>query len=1005
MPGFQSIIRRDRVSGVGGGVALYVSRALKVKRRDDLTIPGIEILWVEIHLHNNKFLLAVVYRPPNSPVSFWDDLQASYDLACSTTSNKIVLMGDFNADPRTSHGKKLISFSNANALTLHVQEPTRITDTTSSCLDQIVTNIPSFVKKVKVIPPVANNDHCTVAANLLFRHTKKPSFDRFIWLFSKTDFDKFREALDEVNWDPCFNTDDLDEMCEMWTSTFLNTARQRVANRTITVRQGDAPWYTSSLRAQKRKVDRIHNKAKSSKNHNKIHLWRFFRDLRNKYINDLRSAEEEYYQRHFDLVNNSKQKGKRWWKTVGYFIKGDPNYGENYLLDGDTVVSDAKSKAEVFNNFFAKQSLVDDTNFDLPTAQPVHNNKLAAITVSENEVYSILASLDVSKATGPDGLSPKLLKEGASSIAPSLTKLFNISLEKAIFPAEWKKAHVTPIFKSGDASLSSNYRPISLLSCLGKVFERVIFKHTFNFLRDNFVLSEKQSGFMPGDGTVNQLLYLYHEFVKAVDLQKEVRVVYCDITKAFDKVYHPALIHKLSNVGISGSLLDWFKSYLSNRTQRVVLQGELSPWCGVGAGVPQGSVLGPLLFLIYVNDIVDIVGSNIRLYADDVTLFITVDDPTDSNDSHNSAVILNNDLCEIQKWAKQWLVTFNSRKTKTMLVSRKRNPSYFPIYFQGSALENVTSQKYLGLIISSDLSWSNHINHIVSKAKKLIGVMKMLQYKLSRRSLEIVYISYVRPILEYGDVVWGGCTASDAELLEGVQLAAARAVTGATRCTSNSKLYSEIGWETLSKRREKHRLKLFYKMFHGHAPAHLCNLIPENVSSRNPYNVRSKGNISEPKYKLNLYGNSFIPSTIRHWNRLPSAIRNSEDVDTFQRKLDRDKPKSNDLFYIGNRRLNILHARFRMGCSQLNYNMHKMGILSSPACSCGAPVETSYHYFFECPNYVIHRNYLQLKVIPLAPFTLNTLLYGSNSCPKANNKIIFEATQNFISQSGRFKPP
>ena len=197
-------------------------------------------------------------------------------------------MGDFNADPRTSHGRKLISFSNANALTLHVQEPTRITDTTSSCLDQIVTNIPSFVKKVKVIPPVANNDHCTVAANLLFRHTKKPCFDRSIWLFSKTDFDKFREALDEVNWDPCFNTDDLDEMCKMWTSTFLNTARQRVASRTITVRQGDAPWYTSSLRAQKRKVDRIHHTAKSSKNHNKIHLWRFFRDLRNKHICDLR---------------------------------------------------------------------------------------------------------------------------------------------------------------------------------------------------------------------------------------------------------------------------------------------------------------------------------------------------------------------------------------------------------------------------------------------------------------------------------------------------------------------------------------------------------------------------------------------------------------------------------------------------------------------------------------------------------------------------------------------
>ena len=251
----------------------------------------------------------------------------------------------------------------------------------------------------------------------------------------------------------------------------------------------------------------------------------------------------------------------------------------------------------------------------------------------------------------------------------------------------------------------------------------------------------------------------------------------------------------------------------------------------------------------------------------------------------------------------------------------------------------------------------------------------------------------------------GGCTETDADLLESVQLDAARAVTGATRSTSTVKLYSETGWETLSKRREKHRLKLFYKMIQGHAPEYLCNLVPENVSSRNQYNVRSRNNITEPKCRLNLYGNSFIPSTVRHWNMLPRAVRNSEDLETFQRKLDKEKPKTNDLFYIGNRRVNTLHAKIRMGCSQLNHDMNKIGILDSPACTCGAPDETPYHYFFECQNHVLHRNSLQMITMPLAPFTLNTLLYGSKSCSKANNKTIFEATQNFILQTGRFKPP
>ena len=932
-------------------------------------------------------------------------MQTSYDLACNTTSDKLILLGDFNADPRTNHGNKLSSFSNFNNLTLHVHEPTRVTDKSSTCLDQIITNIPNFVKNVQIIAPVANNDHCTVAASLLFRKNgRKTCFDRFIWLFSKANFDEFRDALAKVNWDPCFDTDNLDETCKRWTSAFLNTARQHVPNRTITVRQGDAPWYTTALRAQKRKVDRIHNKAKSSKHSHKTYLWRYFCDLRNKYITDLRRAEQEYYEKQFDLVNHTKKKGKNWWKTVSFFVKGNQNVEENYLLEGDTVISEPKSKAEVLNNFFLEQNLVDDSNFHLPAGQSAtnHVNKLDNILITEDEVYSILASLDVSKATGPDGISPYLLKEGAQSITPSLTRLFNLSLQKSFFPFEWKKAHVTPIFKGGEANLCSNYRPISLISCVAKVFERVVFKHVFNFLRDNLVLSDKQSGFMPGDGTVNQLVFLYHEFVKALDLQKEVRVVYCDITKAFDKVYHPALIHKLRNSGICGSLLTWFNNYLSSRTQRVALQGEFSNWGSIKAGVPQGSVLGPLLFLIYVNDIVDIVKSNIKLYADDVTLFITVEDRIDST---NSAGTLNNDLTEIEKWSSQWLVKFNCIKTKSMLISKKLNPSDNHVCFQGRILENVTQHKHLGLIIKSDLTWSTHVNYIVSKAKKLTGVMKMLQYKLSRRSLELIYFTYVRPILEYGDVVWGGCTESDAKLLEGVQLAAARAVTGAISRTSHDELYSETGWELLSKRRENHRLELLYKMIHGYTPNYLSELLPLGVSSRTTYNIRSKANITEPRSRMVLTKNSFLPSTIHEWNKLPPVTRNSVDLESFRRNINKKKPKPNELFYIGNRKANILHARIRMGCSQLNHDLHRIGVKRSPECSCGSPDETSYHYFFECSNYIIQRNCLQSQIIPLAPFTLNTLLFGNRNCSKAKNKIIFEATQNFILQSDRFKPP
>ena len=478
-----------------------------------------------------------------------------------------------------------------------------------------------------------------------------------------------------------------------------------------------------------------------------------------------------------------------------------------------------------------------------------------------------------------------------------------------------------------------------------------------------------------------------------------MRVVYCDITKAFDKVYHPALLYKLRKAGICGSLLEWFTSYLNDRTQRVVLKGESSDWGGIEAGVPQGSVLGPLLFLVFVNDITGIVTSNIRLFADDVTLFITVDDPTESSN------IINNDMTSIENWSSQWLVTFNPRKTKTMLVSKKRNRVQHPnISFSGEPLENVSQQTHLGVTFSSDLSWTNHITYITCKARKLIGILKFLQYKLTRRSLELIYLSYIRPILEYGDVVWSGCTTADAELLESVQLAAARAVTGGIRCTSHVALYNETGWETLAKRRDKHRLKLLYKIINGFTPGYLHDLIPSSVFARNSYNVRSKNNISEVYARTNLYSNSFIPAAIREWNKLPLSFRNSEDVVSFQSKLNKDRPKINELYYLGNRKVNVIHSRIRMGCSQLNQDMYKIGVMSSPTCACGISSENAYHYFFECSRFTRERNILQMSILclPGATFTLNTLLHGGTKCSKGNNKIIFEAVHSYIVSTARF---
>jgi hypothetical protein len=219
-------------------------------------------------------------------------------------------------------------------------------------------------------------------------------------------------------------------------------------------------------------------------------------------------------------------------------------------------VTESKNKASAFNNFFLSHSNIDISTAELPPDQNFPEN-IESIEASEQEVHDLIKSIDTSKATGPDGISPKLLHEAGYSIVPSLTRLINMSLSLSKVPKKWKLANVIPLFKSGEKSDVNNYRPVSLLSCVSKMLERIVFKHLYNYIRDNNLISPHQSGFQPGDSTVNQLSFLYHTFCEALDKKKDVLIVFCDISKAFDKVWHKGLLYKLRKFGIYGSLLQW----------------------------------------------------------------------------------------------------------------------------------------------------------------------------------------------------------------------------------------------------------------------------------------------------------------------------------------------------------------------------------------------------------------------------------------------------------------
>ena len=993
LPGFHEILRRDRPT-FGGGLAVYISESIPYKRRFEWEIKEIEVMWIELRTTEGKLLLCNVYRPPNSDC-FWTHFANNIDHVKSLkTGTQIIILGDLNADFATLNGRKLIEICLEYNLQCHINEPTRITQNTSSCLDQIISNIPNFIVQTTVDPPISTNDHCTVNAKINFKIGTEIPYQRHIWLYDKGDYVGFKQALSTANWNECFVNTSIDEACVKWTDLFLNIAKVYIPNKTILVRPKDSPWFNNLLRKMRRKLIRTYHTAKVSFSK---YYWDKYKTLNKEYHKCLNNAEDDFKTSRNNSLKQSRNT-KQWWKTVKQILGrgGDDSYPQIYDIKNDTYISDAKSKAELFNEYFLSHNKINSTNSRLPDIDAMPANILESITVTENEVLDLIKCIDVNKATGHDGISGKILKAAGATIVPSLTMLLNMSFRMSKVPELWKKANVTPIHKKEDKDKVLNYRPVSILTTLSKIMEKVVFKHVYNFFHANNLLTSHQSGFRPGDSTVNQLGYLYHSFCDVLDKQMELRIVFCDVSKAFDKVWHDGLLYKLNKLGITGDLLKWFKDYLNSRQQRVLIRGQSSKWGCIEAGVPQGSVLGPLLFLVYINDIVDVVSCGIKLFADDTILYVTVDDVEQATED------LNQNLQHLNEWADQWLVNFNPQKTKAMNITNKRNSKLndYPLQFDNQPLVQLENHKHLGLIINNKLKWTKHIDDILFSVSKIADVFVKLKQSLDRRTLEQIYFTFVRPKLEYACIIWDDCNDHDKTRIENTQHQFARLVTGAKRGTSHQLIFNEIPWPSLSERRKSNKLKFMHKIINHNAPLYLCDLLPPKVGANSAYELRNANKLIIVNARTEKFRNSIILDSVRLWNALDNETKDLNDYDDFKKNV-LVKYEPNILFNGIVRKLNIIHSQLRMQCSNLNDHLYKLHVIDTSACICSHFCEDCYHFFFQCPLYAVQRIKLLSDVNRLCNVDLNVLLYGSNLLDLKQNLIIFKSVELFILETDR----
>jgi len=472
-------------------------------------------------------------------------------------------------------------------------------------------------------------------------------------------------------------------------------------------------------------------------------------------------------------------------------------------------------------------------------------------------------------------MKPRVLKELADVIAPILTVIFRASYDRGEVPEDWTKATVTPVYKKGQRYNAENYRPISLTCVCCKLMEHIVTSHIMKFAESNNILYPLQHGFRKGRSCETQLLEFTDDITSNMEAGKQTDVLIMDFSKAFDKVSHSLLLHKLSHYGIKGRTNAWISAFLTNRTQAVVVEGATSDRANVESGVPQGSVLGPSLFLFYINDIPANTDSTVRLFADDTVAYMAI---TSTNDCQS----LQSDLTKLEQWETRWKMQFHPDKCNVLSITRKKHPIKYNYILHNQVLQHVTSVKYLGITFNSDLTFGEHITNITNKANSTIGFLRRNLNIGSMHMKTLAYQSLVRPRIEYACTVWDPHTKQDIQRLEMVQRRAARFVSNRYRNRSSvGDMLERLEWPSLQDRRRVARLTMIYRIDRQLVAISNGRLVPPRRFTRHMHPNSFQVPISNSDFRKW----SFFPNTIRDWNNLPPDLASVGSLESFKTQL------------------------------------------------------------------------------------------------------------------------